>query len=79
MSDLDMSVFDAVEVHGCTVVDDYDGREIIEQTADGVPDFWSVYLHYKSGGLDCIADFRDEHQAKLFADQMARQHGLMRY
>lgn len=51
---------DPVKVLGKTV----DGEEVCEQVEEGQEDFWSVYVHLVSGGLECIADVETKQQAE---------------
>ncbi len=57
----DFTFYDGVEVHPCAVwIDPQDGSENVV-TLDGEPDdpapaFWSVYLHCRTGGVECVCD-----------------------
>lgn len=44
---------DSFEVHPCTEINE---EGDVEQCEPKDAQFWSVYVHYKGGGLDCIAD-----------------------
>ena len=44
---------DEIEIHGCK---DIDGRGTIEQCPDEEAEFFTLYVHYKGGGLDAIFD-----------------------
>lgn len=55
--------FNAFEVHGCT-----DFGNGIEQVDDEEADFFSVYLHTVSNGLECIGDFQNRDAANRFVD-----------
>ena len=50
----DLSPFDAVEVHPVCE----DAERVCEGVEEGDPStsFWSVYLHRRGGGVECIAD-----------------------
>ena len=57
--------YDAVEVHPCKQVSDGNW----EQCEPGDPELamWSCYLHCKSGGCECVADFETEVEADAYA------------
>lgn len=58
--------FDAVELHGVSRC----GDDI--EVDDTNPDFFSVYLHLKSGGVDCVGDYGMQRFAELRAREIAR-------
>jgi hypothetical protein len=66
--------FDAVEVHPCCVVGFADGNELVETCKPDDAQFWSVYGHCRSGGLECFEDFPTEIEANAFADQLRRTY-----
>lgn len=45
-----------------------DQDEDIEQCEPEDAEFWSVYIHYDTAGLDCITDHETEKEAKDFCD-----------
>jgi len=60
---LPLDQYDAVEVAGC--IEAYGCVERVED--DSEPHFWSVYLHLKEGGCECVADCNTRGQADEFA------------
>jgi hypothetical protein len=62
--------FDEIEVHPCCVVGFADGLDIVETCDREDAHFWSVYGHYRTGGLDCFEDFGTEAEADAFAEQL---------
>ena len=66
ISTLTPDIFDDIEVHPvCTYAD---GDKIIcEPCEPQDAEFWSVYVHYVGGGLNCIADCADQAIAKKLA------------
>lgn len=56
--------YDAVEIAGCI-----ETLEYIERVDDDrEPQFWSVYLHLKEGGCECVADVNTQKQAQELAE-----------
>ena len=68
--------FDAVELHGCRehIYPDEPHRNFVEQD-DENPQYWSVFLHYKTGGLDCVGDFATLKQAEDYAETVSNRYG----
>jgi len=65
--------FDALEITPCRVVgNDSLGNEIVEPCDDAPEEaaFWTVYGHYRSGGVDAFEDFATEAEAVAFHDQL---------
>lgn len=64
--------FDEIEVHPCKVVDENKSLpskiQAVEQCEPEEAEFWSVYVHYEKGGLDCIADCATEKDANDLKD-----------
>jgi hypothetical protein len=54
--------FDEVEVHPCRYID----NESVEQCEPAQANFWSTYVHFTAGGLDCVADFATQELAEQF-------------
>lgn len=57
---------DGLEIHPCKIIDPakYKGdKEVVEQCEEGEEDFWSVYVHFVEGGLQCIADYSTKSEA----------------
>lgn len=68
--------YDAVEVHGCRQesVGPATGDVVIEMNDDN-PEFFGVYLHLKTGGVECVEDFRTMIDAMAYAEELAERHG----
>jgi hypothetical protein len=65
--------FDALEIAPCRVVGhDSLGNEIVEPCDDAPEEvaFWTVYGHYRTGGVDAFEDFATEAEAVAFHDQL---------
>jgi len=63
--------FDALEIHPCAVVGcDSSATEFVEQCEPEQAHFWTVYGHYRSGGLDAFEDFSTEAEAVTFFDRL---------
>jgi hypothetical protein len=65
--------FDALEVAPCRVVGhDSFGNDIVEPCDDAPQEaaFWTVYGHYKTGGVDAFEDFATEAEALAFHDRL---------
>lgn len=62
-------LFDAIEISG---VEDL-GNGIVE--VSDKPDFWSVYLHMKEGGVQCVGDFTRLENAKDYAESLSKKYG----
>ena len=61
---LDKRDYDGVEIGGCVQIGQSVSRVIDPCDAE----FFSVYLHCKEGGVECVADFVYEAEAKLYAE-----------
>ncbi len=68
--------FDEIEVHPCRVVERVpiaNGfSDTIEQCEPEEAEFWSVYVHFVGGGIDCIADCDTQGEADCFAELIKR-------
>jgi len=65
--------FDALEIAPCRVVaHDSLGDEIVGPCDDAPEEaaFWTVYGHYRTGGVDAFEDFATEAEAVAFHDQL---------
>lgn len=68
LTDEYLSQFDAVEINPLKKVTAHeDGSSIVEVCEEGEEDFWSVYLHYESGGVECVEDLPTKEKAELYA------------
>jgi len=61
---LPLSCYDNVEMAGCIEDKERGFTERVDD--DREPHFWSVYLHLKEGGCECIADFAEMRDAEAF-------------
>ncbi|WP_152889628.1 hypothetical protein [Burkholderia cenocepacia] len=70
------SQFDAVEIHGVRQFPDTSdpARRYCEMDDDH-PSFFSVYLHFVTGGVTCCADLPTHLVALHCAGAVARRHG----
>jgi hypothetical protein len=63
--------FDALEIHPCMVVGhDGMGSDIVEQCEPGDAHFWTVFGHFRTGGVDDFEDFATEAEAVAFHDRL---------
>ena len=63
--------FDALEIHPCMVVGhDSMGGQIVEQCEPKDAQFWTVYGHFRTGGVDAFEDFATEAEAIAFHDRL---------
>jgi hypothetical protein len=63
--------FDALEIHPCAIVaSDGDGMEVVEQCEPEYAHFWTVFGHYRTGGVDDFEDFATEAEAVAFHDRL---------
>jgi hypothetical protein len=68
---MNMDLYDKVEVHAVTRM--VYGDEECFETCDPeevTPYCWSVYLHLKCGGVECVADCPNEGTAELIAQAL---------
>jgi hypothetical protein len=61
--------YSASEIHGVRDVTAGEDAGTIEPCGDAEADYFSVYLHLKEGGVDCIANFDDKTDADAYAQQ----------
>ena len=64
--------YDAVEVHGVREIHE-DGETRCE-VDDADPQFFSVYLHFREGHVDCVGDFTYLVDALSYAAELALAH-----
>lgn len=63
--------FDALEIHACAIIGrESTGKEIVEPCEPADADFWTVYGHYRTGGVDAFEDFATETEAAAFHDRL---------
>jgi hypothetical protein len=79
----DIQQFDGLEIHPCRTEHAEAGGTFIEPCEPEAAEFWSVYGHYKTGGVLCCEDFPTQTEARAFADRLLETwphlntHGLM--
>ncbi|MCU6501999.1 hypothetical protein LPN04_29825 [Rugamonas sp. A1-17] len=68
--------YDAVEVHGVRdkIGDAGNGGETCVEIENVHPKFFSVYIHLKDDGLECVGDFEAYADARTYADELAKQY-----
>jgi hypothetical protein len=64
----DLSLYDAIEVSPVTGADEI-GYEVCGEDEPDIA-MWSVYLHLKEGGVECIADCATKHDAYFIAQAL---------
>jgi hypothetical protein len=65
--------FDALEIAPCRIVgNDSLGNEIVEPCDDAPEEaaFWTVYGHFRTGGVNAFEDFATEAEALAFHDRL---------
>lgn len=68
--------YDALEIHGVKDIGDPSGSDgTAVEMNDENPDFFSVYVHCKEGGVECVGDFGAHEQAVEYADELAKKYG----
>lgn len=68
--------YDALEIHGVREYTDPNDIEArICEVDDEEPQFFSVYVHLKSGGVECVGDFTWFGDALEYAEALRMQHG----
>ena len=66
-----MAEFDALEIQPCAVIAiDGTGSEIVEPCQPEDAFFWTVYGHFRMGGVDALRDFPTEAEAVAFHDRL---------
>lgn len=63
--------FDAIEVHGVEATSPEPGIFPVIEVNDESPEFYSVYLHRREGGVDCVGDFSLLADAKAYALELS--------
>jgi hypothetical protein len=63
--------FDGLEIQPCAVIArGEDGTEIVEPCKPEEAAFWTVYGHFRTGGVDAFEDFATEAEALAFHDRL---------
>jgi len=63
--------FDAIEIHGVRAVNE---SGTICEINDNDPDTFSVYVHRKEGGIECVGDFSNAELATSYAEELGSLH-----
>lgn len=67
--------FDAIEVQGVRYIP-VPGQEAKEVEVDNLhPEFFSVYVHRKTGGVDCVGDHATHTLAQAYAAELSKKYG----
>ena len=75
--------YDGLEIAPCAVVGSGEGREFVEVCEPAVAQFWTVYGHCRTGGVNAFEDFPTPAAAREFAAKLLKayphlqHHGLM--
>ena len=70
----DLSIFDAIEIQGVREHTEHgEDHSYIEPDPEN-PQFYSVYLHCKEGGVDCIGDLGTYALALSWAGELSAIH-----
>lgn len=68
--------FEAIEIGGVRdIVNPDDPTDLTAERNDDDPEYFSVYLKYREGGLDCVADFALYENALHYAETLHNQYG----
>jgi hypothetical protein len=68
---LNIRDFDALEIHPCAVIgNDSMDNPIVEQCDRKDAQFWCVFGHLRTGGVDGFEDFATEAEAVAFHDRL---------
>lgn len=78
LSEISKAEFDGIELEAIAVVlvrDTFMAR-VVRSPFDGKPHLYSVYLHQRSGGVQCVADFATPQEAIAYGGRIAEACGL---
>lgn len=68
-------LYDAIELHGVRNINDDSSEEGTHFVVDDEsPEQFSVYLHCKEGGLECVGDFTDYSKATAYAEELSQEY-----
>ena len=62
-------LYDSIEIQGCKEADD-----CIEVDNEN-PEFFSVYLHCREGGVEAVGDFSLLSDARSYANKISSEYG----
>lgn len=69
LCELGLNEFNGIEIQGVRS----EGEAI--EVNNSSPEFFSVYLHRKTGGVQCVGDFGSPRRAAAFAESISRTTG----
>ena len=68
--------YDGIEIHGVrNIFDENDSRGTCIEVDDGNPEFFSVYAHLRSGGVECVGDMGTLDLAEKYATELQKKYG----
>ncbi|WP_211080323.1 hypothetical protein [Burkholderia sp. Tr-862] len=68
--------FDALEIQGVSeFVDPSNPDASFCEVDNGSPQFFSVYVHYRTGGVECVGDHGSHELAAAYANALSETHG----
>jgi len=68
--------FDAIEIQGVReVIDPEDASKNLIEVDNAKPEFYSVYSHRKTGGVECVGDHGTYELAVQYANELANKYG----
>lgn len=70
----DPANYDGIEVHGVRDLNN-DPKDTQCEVDDEHPEFFSVYVHLKQGGVDCVGDFTQHQDAVIYANELNKLFG----
>lgn len=72
--------YDAIEIHGARDVGDPGRPDSTScEVDDEDPQFFSVYVHLKEGGVECVGDHETRELAKDYASELSAKYGFLVY
>jgi hypothetical protein len=60
-----MTIYDAFELHPIALYADCDGTHEDRASNPATADYWSLFGHLPTGGVECLADFKTSEAARL--------------
>jgi hypothetical protein len=67
-------LFNGIEIQGVREHSGVDDESFVEVDNEN-PQFYSVYVHLVSGGVDCVGDFSGCNDAIEYANELADKYG----
>jgi hypothetical protein len=71
---LAMLPYNGLELTPCAVVGFANGVQLVEPCEPEAAHFWTVYGHFRTGGVHALKDFPDRESARAFANNMLNAH-----